>query len=150
MNFRLIRDSAGRYSIKDANDKTIYICKQKIFSLDGKYFIYDENNLQLAEIKQALFSKSMYKLYMNDALIDEVIVSEKIPLDKYLLKNKKWTISSDITFTTYEVTDEKKNIILTMECNLALDPYVWDITINTTEKLLAIITAITILSISKK
>lgn len=149
MNLKLEKTNLTKYSIKDEKDQVIYTCEKKLFSLGDKILIYDENNLQLAEIKETPISKTKYKLYMNGSEIDQVIIQQKTPLESYILSNKKWLIAGDITYTDYKVTTENNDLILTMKCNL-VDPDAWDITLNTTDKLLAVITIMTILSIAKK
>lgn len=145
MDLILTQDGLGKYIIKDNNEKVLYICKHKGFN----YYIYDENNLQLAEVKYNLFSKKKYKLYMNGTLIDEITSDNKTPKG-YTLLNKKWYISSDITYSDFNVKNEKDEIILSMKNDLSDDPKKWNINIAATDTLLAIINVVTILSISKK
>ena len=145
MDLILIQDGVGKYIIKDKNEKVLYICKHKGFN----YYIYDENELQLAEVKYNLFSKKKYKLYMNGTLVDEITSDNKTPKG-YTLLNKNWHISSDITYSDFAVKNEKEEIIVSMKNDLLDDPKKWTINISTSDKLFAIINVITILSISKK
>lgn len=145
MDLILIQDGLGKYVIKDQNEKILYMCKHKGFN----YYIFDENQLQLAEVKYNLFSKNKYKLYMNGTLIDEVKSDNKTPKE-YTLINKNWRISSDITYSEFHVTNEKQEVILSMKNDLSDDPNKWDINIMTSDKLFGIINVVTILSIAKK
>lgn len=150
MNLKLIRTLPNKYEIVDELGKVVYYCKTSALSLNRNYYIYDENKLQLAEIKCNSLSKIKYKLYIKGLLVDEVIISDKRPSRKYLLTHKNWTITENITFTEYNVEDSKGKTIISMNWNMIDDPYIWNITISSKEELMAIITAITCFSLSKK
>lgn len=149
MVLKLEKQKPAKYTISEESGKIMYICEKKISLLGNKIFIYDENNLQLAEIKEKALSKEKYIIYINGTEFDNVIVCQKTPLEKYQLTNKAWIIEGDITYTDYKVIDEKEQVAMTMKCNL-IDTNIWDININTEEKLLASTIIMIILSIAKK
>ena len=151
MELKLEKTKRNEYVIKNEKDKILYIIKKELPSVVDKYYIFDENQLQLAEIKQNLFGKTKYKLYMNGTVVDEVIISEKVPLKTYYLNNKKWSIKGDITYTNYIVTNNKEEQILEMNCNLAINPDNWQINIiKNNDKIYNIMAIVIILSISRK
>ena len=149
MNLKLEKTKLSKFSISNDQDKELYSLEKKFSLFGSTVYIYDENKLQLAELKENIMSKTKYKIYINGSEFDSVSVSQKTPLDKYQLSNKKWTIAGDITYTDYKVLNEKEEEQMTMKCNL-VDPNIWDINITTTETTLAIALAMTIFSIAKK
>ena len=149
MNCKLEKVSLNKYVLKDTNDKVLYNYTKNISLLGSNTLVYDENNLQLAEYKSVALSKTKYKIYLNGTEIDSVVLSEKTPLNKYQLSNKKWTIEGDITYTDYKVINEKSEIMLTVKCSMK-DTNIWDVVINTDEKTLAATLILLIYSIAKK
>lgn len=149
MNFVLERVApSSTYTIKDEEGKIIYTCKKTLFSLGDKFIIYDENNIQLAELKQTILSRTKYKLYINGTIVDEVTLFKKTPLNKYQLINKEWYIEGDITYTNYFVLNKKGEKVIEMKYNLPIDT--WNIHLfQTKDKLLSILVILTILSIAQ-
>lgn len=149
MNLKLEKTKLSKYSISNDQGKALYFLEKKHYLFGSTVYIYDENNLQLAELKENVMSKVKYKVYVNGSEIDNISICQKTPLEKYQLINKKWIISGDITYTDYIVKNEKEEVQMTMKCNL-VDPDIWDINITTPETTLAIALVMTILSIAKK
>ena len=149
MKFKLEKISLNKYVLKNDQEKVVYNYKKNISSFGSKTFIYDENNLQLAELKGIMLSKIKYKIYINGTEFDNIVVTDKTPLEKYQLQNNKWIIEGDITYTDYKVVNEKNEILLTVKCDL-VDTDIWDIDINTEEKVLAATLVMLIYTIAKK
>lgn len=149
MNLTLEQNSFSTYNIKDNNGRIIYICKKQL-SISKHYIIFDENNLQLAELKQTPFSRTLYDFYINGSVVDKLELHTKTPLKKYQLKYKKWLIGGDITYTNYTILNDRYDKVLDMKQESPKEPYTWKINLyEENDKLLAILTVLNVIAVAK-
>lgn len=133
------------YQIRDENNKLVYIVKKVHKLFTSKYELLEVDNKTIGEIICSGTKK--YKLLENKKFLDELIVVEKTPLIKYQLKQKKWNLKVDITFTEYNLYDENNKKVAYIKFDLPNTKWIANIDdIKNLKLVLMIITSIIYMS----
>lgn len=102
----------GKFNVYDIDENPLYKVEGKVVSIHKKHFIYDVHGEQVAEISQKVISM-MPKFYINLADGSSYEIKGKIALahDLWKIKELGWTVRGKITQHDYKITDEEDNLI---------------------------------------
>ncbi len=114
------------YQILDENKTILYTYTTKN-GLGKTYTLFNENKKEVGKVKRCLFSKTLYKLYMNNKIVDKIIKYADTPLKKHQLINSAWYIESDITYSQYNVYTKDKIKVLSVSVSIATEPFHWEL-----------------------
>ncbi len=110
-------DKKGKifYQLRDENNHLTYVINRQSLIFNTKYQLVDEHHQELGIVKK---SGKKYKIYDNKKFVDMAIPVKGPVVSTYELAKRKWTIISDITYTDYQIFDENKEKVATLNYNL--------------------------------
>lgn len=135
----------SRFTIKDQYKNDQFFVEGEIFSLGHKLHVFDENEQEIALVKQKLLSfLPKYEVYLDNKLVTTIDQELTLIKHKHTLRGLQWQVAGDIFHHEYQITERNKTIATISKVWFSMsDSYEIDICeTKNTELVVAIVLAI--------